>query len=259
MSFAGRVALITGAGSGIGEATALAFSRQGARVALLGHTEDELEEVAEKIDDAGGEAMALVADIASEDDMQHAVERIESEWGRLDIVFANAGVNGVWAPIDDITPDEWRQTIDVNLNGTYITLHYTVPLLKRNGGSIIITSSINGTRRFTLAGATAYASTKAAQVAIAKMLAVELARHDIRVNVLCPGQIETSIDDNTDARNTEKARFPVEYPEGPFPLTGDEPANAEEVARLVLFLCSDQARFITGTPVWIDGGQSLIQ
>jgi len=259
MRFNEKVALVTGAGSGIGKATARLFAREGARVALLGHTEDELIKTADKIRDAGGETLTLVADIAIEDEMEEAVQRIDEKWGRLDIVFANAGINGTWAPIDEISPDEWRKTIDVNLNGTYITLHFTVPLLKRQGGSIVITSSINGTRRFTGAGATAYSSTKAAQVALGQMLALELAKHDIRVNVVCPGKIDTSIEDNMDVENIEEAEVPSEYPAGPIPLTGKEPGSSEEVAHLVLYLCSDEARFVTGTPVWIDGGQSLLQ
>ena len=109
----------------------------------------------------------------------------------LDIVFANAGINGVWAPIDELQPEEWDRTINTNLRGTYLTLHYAVPHLKRaGGGSIVITASINGTRTFTSAGATAYSSTKAAQVAMAQMLALELGQHRIRVNVICPGRSE---------------------------------------------------------------------
>jgi NAD(P)-dependent dehydrogenase (short-subunit alcohol dehydrogenase family) len=259
MQLEGKVALITGAGSGIGEATARLFAREGAKVALLGHTEDELVEVAREIEDAGGETLTLVADIAEDDEMQEAARKIDETWGRLDIVFANAGINGTWAPIDEIEPDEWRKTIDVNLNGTYLTLHYTVPLLKRQGGAVVITSSINGTRRFSGPGITAYAATKAAQVAMGQILALELAQHDIRVNVICPGAIDTDIDDNTEIRSEEEARVAVEYPEGEIPLTGDEPGTSEQTADLVLFLCSDRAAHITGTPVWIDGGESLLQ
>lgn len=119
------------------------------------------------------------------------MRQIDEAWGRLDVVFANAGVNGKWAPLDELTPDDWDHTLDINLKGTFLTLRYALPLLRRRGGSVIITSSVNGTRMFSNSGATAYASSK--------------------------------------------------------------------VAQLVLFLASDAASHITGTPVWIDGRQSLLQ
>jgi NAD(P)-dependent dehydrogenase (short-subunit alcohol dehydrogenase family) len=252
------VALVTGAGSGIGKAAALRFAQEGALVGVLSHTEDEIRAVAREIEGAGGKAIPLVADVADEGQMKQAVEELARTHGRLDIVFANAGINGVWAPIDEIQPEEWDRTINTNLRGTYLTLHYAVPHLKKAGGSIVITASINGSRTFTSAGATAYSATKAAQVAMAQMLAVELAKHRIRVNVVCPGKIGTEISENTTKRNTEEAEVPAEYPAGPIPLTGEEAGTSEEVAELVLFLASDRSRHITGTPVWIDGGQSLL-
>ena len=258
MELEGRVALVTGAGSGIGKAAALRFAQEGALVGVLSHTEDEIRQVAREIEGAGGKAIPLVADVADEGQMKQAVERLAQAHGRLDIVFANAGINGVWAPIDDIQPEEWDRTINTNLRGTYLTLHYAVPHLKKAGGSIVITASINGSRTFTSAGATAYSATKAAQVAMAQMLAVELAKHKIRVNVVCPGKIGTEISENTTKRNTEEAEVPAGYPAGPIPLTGEEAGTSEEVAELVLFLASDRSRHITGTPVWIDGGQSLL-
>ncbi|MCB5174129.1 SDR family oxidoreductase [Microvirga lenta] len=259
MELEGKVALVTGAGSGIGRATAFLLAKEGARVGVLSHTEDEIREAAEEIRNAGGEAIPLVADIADEDQMKKAVADLVEAYGRLDIVFANAGINGVWAPIDDLQPAEWDRTVNTNLRGTYLTLHYTVPHLKRaNGGSIVVTASINGTRTFTSAGATAYSATKAAQVAMVQMLAVELAKHRIRVNVVCPGRIDTEITENTDKRNTGEAEVAAEYPDGNIPLTGGESGTSEEVAQLVLFLATDRSRHITGTPVWIDGGQSLL-
>jgi NAD(P)-dependent dehydrogenase (short-subunit alcohol dehydrogenase family) len=258
MELQGKVALVTGAGSGIGKATALRFAREGAMVGVLSHTADEIRKVAEEIERAGGRAIALVADVADEGQMRKAVADLVQAHGRLDIVFANAGINGVWAPIDELQPQEWDRTINTNLRGTYLTLHHAVPHLKKAGGSIVITASINGSRTFTSAGATAYSATKAAQVAMAQMLAVELAKHKIRVNVVCPGKIDTEISDNTEKRDTQEAEVPAEYPAGPIPLTGQEPGTSEEVAELVLFLASDRARHITGTPVWIDGGQSLL-
>jgi NAD(P)-dependent dehydrogenase (short-subunit alcohol dehydrogenase family) len=258
MELQGKVALVTGAGSGIGKAAALRFAREGAMVGVLSHTEDEIRKTAEDIAAAGGKAIPLMADVADDAQMKKAVADLVQAFGRLDIVFANAGINGVWAPIDELQPEEWDRTININLRGTYLTLHHAVPHLKKEGGSIVITASINGTRTFTSAGATAYSATKAAQVAMAQMLAVELAKHKIRVNVVCPGKIETDISDNTEKRHTEEAEIPAEFPEGRIPLTGNEPGTSDEVADLVFFLASDRSRHITGTPVWIDGGQSLL-
>jgi NAD(P)-dependent dehydrogenase (short-subunit alcohol dehydrogenase family) len=259
MELEGKVALVTGGGSGLGEATAVRLAQEGARVAVLSRTMEELERTVRAIEKAGGEGLAVEADVARPEDVERAVREVERAWKRLDVVFANAGVNGVWAPVDELKPSEWEQTIAVNLNGTFYTLHYAVPLLKKRGGSVVITSSINGTRRFSGAGTVAYSATKAAQVAMAQILALELAKHRIRVNVICPGWIESEIDENTEQRDTEEAGEPVAYPGGSVPLTDGEPGKAADVAELVLFLVSDRARHITGTPVWIDGAESLLQ
>jgi NAD(P)-dependent dehydrogenase (short-subunit alcohol dehydrogenase family) len=258
MELSGHLALVTGAGSGIGRAAALRHARAGADVAVLSRTEDELRDVAAEIDSIGRRALVLVADTSSETDMQAAFAEVTRSFGRLDFLLANAGINGVWAPIEDLTYDDWNRTSSTNLGGTFLTLHHAVPLMKARGGSIAITSSINGTRVFTTAGASAYATTKAGQLAFGQMAALELAKHRIRVNVICPGAIETEIDDNTEKRNTEKAEEPAEYPAGTVPLTDGRPGAADEVAKLVVFLASDRSRHITGTPIWIDGAQSLL-
>jgi len=259
MSVKGKVALVTGAGSGLGEAAAHTLAREGARVALLGHTKEELEEVARSIKSEGGEAMTVTADISDPDAMQEAVNQVINRWKQLDIVFANAGINGVWAPIEELTPHEWQKTIDTNLNGTFYTIKFAAPYLKKNGGSVVITSSVNGTRIFSNTGATAYSCTKAAQVAMAKMLALELAKYKVRVNVICPGAIESEISENTEQRNVEKEKEPVEFPKGQIPLTRGKPGKAEDVGDLVLFLASDASKHITGTEIWIDGAESLLQ
>lgn len=259
MELTGQVALVTGAGSGIGRAAARLLAKEGAIVGVLSRTKEEIEEVADEIGKAGGKAYPLVADVAEEKSLRQAVEKLVGEAGRLDIVFANAGINGVWAAIDEITPEEWDQTVAVNLRGTYLTAHLTVPHLRQaGGGAIIVTSSINGTRTFSNTGASAYSSTKAAQVAFTKMLALELAKDRIRVNVICPGRIDTEIQENTESRDLEEIKEPAVYPEGTIPLTDDRAGTSEDVAELVLFLASRRSRHITGTPVWIDGGQSLM-
>ncbi len=259
MQLQGRVALITGAGSGIGRAAAIRLAREGARIGALGRSEEELRDVVLEIRKHNGEALPLVADISQADEMQRAAEQLVREYGRLDIVFANAGINGVWAPLEELQPEEWDKTININLRGTFLTVKYAVPYLKRQGGSVIVTSSVNGTRMFSNTGATAYACSKAAQVAFTKMVALELAKDKVRVNVICPGAIETNIDENTEKRHLEEAREPVEFPEGEVPLTDGKPGTSEQVAELVLFLASDASSHISGTEIWIDGAQSLLQ
>ncbi|MBE9127723.1 MULTISPECIES: SDR family oxidoreductase [unclassified Coleofasciculus] len=259
MQLTEKVALITGAGSGIGKATALLFAKEGAKIGVLGRTKDELKETVNQIQGNGGEAIPLEADISQPEQMQQAIQQITDKWGRLDIVFANAGINGVWAPLEELDLNEWNKTININLTGTYLTVKYAVPYLKKQGGSVIITSSVNGTRIFSNTGATAYACTKAAQVAFAKMIALELAKHRVRVNVICPGAIETDINSSTDKQELEGTGEPIEYPEGNIPLTDGKPGSSEQVAQLVLFLASDASSHITGTPMWIDGAESLLQ
>ena len=260
MLFAGKIALVTGAGSGIGKATALALARYGASVGVLSRNADEAAAVATEIRRQGGAALALPADVAHEASMRAAVEQFASAFGGLHIVVANAGVNGAWAPIDDLAPAEWDETIAINLRGTYLTLHLTVPLLKQAGeGAIVVVSSINGTRTFTTPGATAYAATKAAQVAMVQQLALELGKARIRINAVCPGAIETDIDDNTEQRGAEEAGIPVVWPEGDIPVSQGKPGTADEVADAILFLASSKARHITGIPLWIDGGQGLLR
>jgi len=259
MPLSGRVALITGAGSGIGRAAAVLLAREGARVGALDRTEDDVREAVEEIRRGGGAALALAADVSHPGEVAGAVARLEREWGRLDIVFANAGINGVWAPVDELDPEEWDRTLAVNLKGTFLAVKYAAPLLKRQGGSVIITSSVNGTRMFSNTGATAYACSKAAQVAFAKMVALELAKHRVRVNVICPGWITTSIEESTERRDLEEIKEPVDFPEGAVPLTDGSPGTPEQVARLVLFLASDASGHVSGSEIWIDGAQSLLQ
>jgi NAD(P)-dependent dehydrogenase (short-subunit alcohol dehydrogenase family) len=253
------VALITGGGSGIGEAAARLFAREGGKVGILSRTEEEVEKVAGEIRSEGSEAIALTADVADTAEMREAIRTLEKQWQRLDVVFANAGVNGVWAPLEELAVEEWDETVRINLRGTFLTIKLSLPLLQKNGGSVIVTSSVNGTRMFSNAGASAYATTKAGQVALAKMLAVELARHKIRVNVICPGKIDTEINENTEHRDTEGLAPKVEFPEGSIPLTGKQGGSPEQVARLALFLASDASDHISGAEIFIDGAQSLLQ
>ncbi len=254
-----KVAVITGAGSGIGRAAALVLAQAGAKIATIDRTPDESEKTIAEIRQRGGEGLVTIADVSQPDQVERAFQTIGEKFGRVDVVFANAGINGVWAAIDELSAEEWDRTLDINLKGTFLTVKYAVPFLKRQGGSIVITASVNGTRIFSNTGATAYACSKAAQVAFTKMVALELAKHKIRVNVICPGAIDTRINDKTERRELEKIQEPVEFPKGKIPLTQGEPGKSKQVAQLVLFLASDAASHISGTEIWIDGTESLLK
>lgn len=255
----GKVAVITGAGSGIGRATALMLSQAGATIATIDHTPETSQQTIDEVERNGGKGIVTIADVSQAEQVQQSFQQIAEKLGRIDIVFANAGINGVWAPIEDLTPEEWDKTLDVNLKGTFLTTKYAVPHLKQQGGSVVITASVNGTRIFSNTGATAYATSKAAQVAFTKMVALELAPHHIRVNVICPGAIETAIHESTRPRALEQIQTPVEFPKGKIPLTGGKPGASEQVAQLVLFLASDASSHISGTEIWIDGTESLLK
>ncbi len=261
MKLNGKVALVTGAGSGIGKASALILAGEGARIGVLGRTSSQLHPVVSQIQDEGGHALALTADVSQPDQMAHAVERLVGTYHRLDVVFANAGINGVWAPVEEITPEEWDTVIDINLKGTFLTVKYAVSHLKKTRGSIVICSSVQGTRIFSIPGSSVYSASKAAQVGFAKKIAVELAIFGVRVNVVCPGWFRSEIQDNTFKRNldgiTAQPSHSV-FPQGTIPLTSGEPGDPAEIGRLVAFLASDDARHITGTEMWIDGAESLV-
>ena len=259
MQLKDRVAFVTGGSSGIGKACAMMYAANGAKVAVVGHTPEDVEQAVKEIERAGGVAMGLTIDVADAGQVEHAVNATAQRFGRLDIVVANAGINGVWTPIEELTPEEWDKTINTNLRGSFLTIKYSVPHLKKNGGgSVIVVSSVNGTRIFSNTGATAYSTSKAGQLAMAQMLALELAKSHIRVNVICPGSVETNIGDSTTQRHTDRIKIKTDI-EDPIPLSDNEPADAEQVAQLALFLASDASRHITGTPIWIDGAQSLLQ
>lgn len=255
----GKRALVTGAGSGIGRATSIALARAGASVALLGRTLDELEQVADEIGGSEAGHLILLADISEERLMADAYREMGESWDSLDVLVANAGINGVWGPLDQLKVEEWDETLGINLRGTFITVKLALPYLRKNGGSVIIVSSVNGTRMFSNTGATAYACSKAAQFAFAKMSALEFAADRIRVNVVCPGAIRTQIGDSTERRELATLRLPVEFPEGEVPLTAGLPGSAETVARTIWFLASDAADHISGTEIYVDGAQSLLQ
>lgn len=259
MEMDGKVALITGAGAGIGAAGAELFAARGAKVCLLDIDEDELREMVERIRADGGEAIYAVTDVRSAEQVEAAVASAVDAWGRLDIAWANAGINGVRAPVEEITPEEWDETLETNLRGTFLTAKYVVPHLKDGGGCLLITSSINGVRKFSGTGASAYSASKAGQVAFGKMLAVELGPFDVRVNMICPGRTETSISETTHSRDTDEIDPGIEYEQGIMPAVEEDTLCPEDVARGALFLASTASRGITGTVLYVDGAESLIQ
>jgi NAD(P)-dependent dehydrogenase (short-subunit alcohol dehydrogenase family) len=235
------------------------LAQRAAKVVLVDREAKDLAAAVTDIEQRGGEALPIEADVTNADSVKRACDQGAERFGGLDIVYANAGINGVWAPIEELTPEEFDKTIAINLRGTFLTIKYAVPHLRRRGkGSVIVTSSVNGTRTFSNTGATAYSTSKAGQLAMAKMLAVELGNYGIRVNVICPGAIKTNIGENTEQRDTEQIKVPAEYPEGTSSLAGKEPGTIDEVGQLALFLASDMSKHITGEVVYIDAGSSLV-
>ncbi len=254
-----RVAFITGGSSGIGEGTARRFAQEGAAVAIADVQAEQGERVQRDIEAEGGKALYVECDVSSPEAVQRAIDTTVERFGKLDIVFANAGINGVWTPVEELQPEDWDRTIDINLKGTYLTVHFAVPHLKRNGsGSIMITSSVNGTRTFSNPGASAYSTSKAGQVAFMKMIALELGRHNIRCNAICPGAIKTNIDDRTDKRNIEQIGIEIELPQGS-PAIDEGQGDIYEVADTCLFLASDLGRHVSGVEIFVDGGASLLR
>lgn len=258
MDLKNSVALVTGAGSGIGKGAAVRLAREGAKVGVLSRTDVQILDVVQEIRDSGGEAMPLIADVSKSDQLQSAIAELAEAYGGIQVVVANAGVNGLWAPIEQISEDDWDYTMDINLKGTFMTVKYALPWLRQSGGAIAVVASVNGTRIFSNTGATAYACSKGGQVIMTKMLAPELAHDNVRINVICPGSIRTEISDNTVISNQDIV-WPVTFEKGQIPLTRDQPGTIEQCADLIHFLVSDASAHITGTELWIDGAQSLIK
>jgi NAD(P)-dependent dehydrogenase (short-subunit alcohol dehydrogenase family) len=254
-----KIALVTGGGSGIGEGACYALAKAGAAVAVVDVREGPAEAVAERIRAQGGQALAVAADVGDESQVSAAVARTVETFGGLHVVFANAGINGMQCPIEEMTLDEWYATINTNLTGTFLSVKHSIPHLRAaGGGSIIITSSVNGSRLFGLPGYACYSTSKAGQVTFARMAAVELARWQIRVNAILPGGVSTNIRDRTYRRNLEPITYDVRMPASFPPLHG-QPASPDQIANLVVFLASDDSSYITGAEIVIDAGASLLR
>lgn len=253
----GKIALITGAASGIGRATVIRFIQAGAKVAIVDLNEDDAARLATLVGEE--RAIGIGADVSDEHAMKRAYERTIERFGKLDIVFVNAGRNGTITPIEHLSLDDWNGVVATNLTGTFLTVKHAIPHLKEDGGSIILTSSINGNRYFKNFGFTGYATTKAGQNGFAKMAAAELAQFGIRVNTICPGAIDTNIDDSTnrDEALLEEIVIPIDYPLGNQPLAGKS-GSAKQVADVALFFASNMSSHVTGTEVYVDGAESLL-
>ncbi|MBB5535134.1 SDR family oxidoreductase [Rhizobium giardinii] len=247
-----KVAIITGASSGIGRATAKLFASEGARLVVSGRRKSALDELVAEIEAEGGEALAIDGDVRDEAHAEALVAAATEKFGGLDIAFNNAGSTGEMAPIAQLTPDGWRQTIDTNLTSAFFGARYQVPALEaRGGGSLIFTSSFVGYTAG-MPGMSAYAAAKAGLVGLTQVLATELGTKGIRVNAILPGGTDTpaSITNAPDAGPDVLA-----FVEGLHALK--RMARPEEIAQSVLYLASDASRFTTGTAMLVDGGASI--
>ena len=250
--FAGKVALVTGAGGALGRASALRFAQEGARVVVADVDEERACTVAAEIGDA---AVAIVADVTQADDCAAMAQLARDEFGGLDVVFANAGIGGGKLEFVDMPMEAWDRMMDINLRGMVLTCKAAVPaLIAGGGGSIVLMGSSTGGWD-TIHGSGPYMMSKEAVKALARSLALELGRHRIRANAICPGIIETPLSfrqgrDDPAAWKRFFARFAERIPLG-------RVGQPEDVAATVAFLASDDARHITGASLLIDGGQTL--
>ena len=249
MRLDGKVGLITGGTSGIGSATAVRFAREGASVALTGRNAERGEAVAQSIVDAGGEAMFIRSDVRIAEDCRQAVEQTLERFGRIDILFNNAGV---FHPktVPECTEEEWDETIDSSLKGAFLMSKYAIPsMIENGGGSIIHTSSGWGL----LGGdkAAAYCAAKGGLVIMAKAMAIDHGPDGIRVNCVCPGDVDTPmLPDDAAKRGMPWEEYLAEFSDRPLGRIG----TADEIADAVVFLASDEASFVTGDSLVVDGG-----
>ena len=244
-----KVALITGGTSGIGSATAIRFAREGASVAITGRNSERGEQVVQAITENGGEAIFIRSDVCLADDCRQAVEKTLAHFGKIDVLFNNAGV---FHPktIPECTEEEWDETIDSSLKGAYLMSKYALPtMIERGQGSIIHTSSgwgIQGGHK-----AAAYCAAKGGLVVMAKAMAIDHGPDGIRVNCVCPGDVDTPmLYDDAEKRGMTWEDYAAEAADRPLGRIG----TVEEIAEAVLYLASDESAFVTGTALVVDGG-----
>jgi len=245
----GKSAVITGAASGIGRACALSFAREGALLVIADLNEHEGTATAEQCIAAGGRALYRRTDVASEAEIKGAIEQAIAAYGRLDIMFNNAGVPGALGPIETIAAQDWDRTIAILLRAGYLGMKHAIPeLRKAGGGSIISTSSAAGLRG--LGNAAAYSAAKAGLVILTQAVAIEVGADRIRVNCICPGVIDTPMVNRGRQGGTEETLTRLAQTQQPITRVG----RSEDVAAAALFLASDDSQFITGTAISVDGG-----
>ncbi|WP_144377859.1 SDR family oxidoreductase [Mesorhizobium amorphae] len=243
-----KVAIVTGASSGIGRATALLFAREGARIVAAARRQAELDALTAEITEDGGEAVALAGDVNDEAYARALVELAQGRFGGLDIAFNNAGAVGPMGPVPDMSRQTWENVLDTNLTGAFLAAKHQIPaLLARGSGSLIFTSSFVGVTAG-MPGMAAYAAAKAGLVGLTQVLAAEYGREGIRVNALLPGGTDTPA-------ATFKTADERAFVEGLHALK--RIAKPEEIARSALYLASDASSFTTGTALFADGGVSI--
>jgi NAD(P)-dependent dehydrogenase (short-subunit alcohol dehydrogenase family) len=247
MVFNNKVALVTGGTSGIGEATAIAFAREGAKVIVAGRRQAEGTAVVEKIRTMSGDAIFVRADVTQEEDIQNLVSKAVEHYGRLDYAFNNAGVESPHLALADQSLEHFETIMAVNVRGVFLSLKYEIPaILKTSGGAIVNTSSVCGLVGF--AGVSPYVASKHAVIGLTRVAALDYAKHGIRVNAVAPGIIKTPMVERLTGGNpevnTQKAAM---HPMGRL-------GQPDEVAEAVIWLCSDKSSFVTGQWITMDGG-----